>query len=145
MKSSSYRRTTLLSLLGLGTAQSTSSWGQPFTVDNAATLSSSSKETLLASSSPASVSPLVSQDASSLSASIRGPPPIQTGVTRDSSFAVSSTSSGIVSGTISGTRTGSTATGAGVQSTGAAGQVQVGVKKMGVVGVMAGAAGVLFV
>jgi hypothetical protein len=167
MKSSSLRRTTLLSILGLSSAQSTSSWGEPFTVDNGAT---SSQETLLPSSAPAppasvstplvsdAITSIASEGTTSLSASIRGPPPIQTGVPRDSSFAanvsssvVGSVSSGISSGTTSGSVTGTTSGSGRASSTGSAGSQSTGgampvqLKKMGVVGAMAGAAGVLFV
>jgi hypothetical protein len=107
------RTTTLLSLLGLSSTQSTSaSWGEPFTVDNGAT-ASQSQVTLLPSTTT----------------SIH---PIQSRVSGVSSFDVTS----------SGGSASSTRTSVGVQSTGGA---DMGVRKMGFVGVLAGAAGVLFV
>ncbi|KAF2035945.1 hypothetical protein EK21DRAFT_106782 [Setomelanomma holmii] len=116
----------LLSLLGLTatTSAQTSSWGQPFTVDNGAT----SQETLLPTSVPAIQSRL----------------PSGSGV----SVSLKTTLSGAASGSsaASGSRTGSaTGSAAAVQSSGGAVEgVRVG-RKMGYAGVLAGAAGVLFV
>lgn len=126
MKSHSLRLT-IFSLLGLSTAQtpssspSSSSTATPF----ALTLStSSSRESLIPSTPTSAIEP-----------SIRRPPPIQTGVSRNSSFVLTE------SATSTTTTSKSTWT-AAPRSSGAA---DTRGKKMGVVGVLAGAAGVLFV
>ncbi|KAH7372320.1 hypothetical protein BKA66DRAFT_468691 [Pyrenochaeta sp. MPI-SDFR-AT-0127] len=143
MRSSSLRKTTLLSLLGLSSSQSVT-WGEPFTVENSATAAAST-EALLPTPSQrpgpsleVATSPPSISDASVISG-------IQSVVSRDSTFSVSlastSQSGGTVSTPISGTGARST-TGASPQSTGAAAPAY---KKMGVAGVLAGAAGVLLV
>jgi hypothetical protein len=107
--------TALLSLLPIPfTNAQTSSWGQPFTVDNAAT----SQQSLLPTSVPG----------------IQSRVPSGSGV----SVSLASTTPSAVGS--------SSATGSApaVQSTGAAERARVG-RKMGVAGVLAGAAGVLFV
>ncbi|KAH3966780.1 hypothetical protein HBI24_215150 [Parastagonospora nodorum] len=119
MKSHSVRLT-LFSLLGLSTAQ-TSSSSIPIVATSSAS-ASSSRESLL---SPSSATP-----------TIRGPPPIQTGVSRNSTFVVTESAA---SGSTS-----STATGAGATRSTAAAAAG-GMEKMGFVGVLAGAAGVVFV
>lgn len=130
MKSSTLRKTTLLSLLGLTSSQSVT-WGEPFTVDNSATAAASTEALLPASSQQpgpslvASTSALSVSDASTFSVSL----------------ASTTQSRSTVSTPVSGSA-GKSSTGASPQSTGAA---AVAYKKMGVAGVLAGAAGVLLV
>jgi hypothetical protein len=131
------------SLLSLASAQ-TSSWGEPFTVDNDA-----STQNLLATSADLAPAPTIT-DEFSVS--------IPTELMSSSSFSVSlsspsgsgtTVSTPLTSSPSSGRTSQSSASGSGgqVQSTAAAAPVGVDAfqKKLGVAGVLAGAAGVLFV
>ncbi|KAH6878796.1 hypothetical protein BKA58DRAFT_103172 [Alternaria rosae] len=171
MRKSSLRKTTLLSLLGISSA-ATSSWGEPFVVEP---IAATSTENLLpstsptptwgdaftvensAASTPASSLPTSEAGAPSLAVDTASPIPsnlvtedvtvitgIQSAVgSRTASFDPSSQS---VTGTGSLGSSTESATGASglVEATGAAVPVR-GFKKMGFAGAMAGAAGVLFV
>jgi hypothetical protein len=143
MRKSSLRQTTLLSLIGLSprftTAQAsttstdnliprqeTTSWGEAFTVDNSAVIT------------PSSSLPTSEGAAPSLMSDSSIAPGIQSGAGRSSRFDVSVTESASATGT------GSGGAAAETQSKGAAGGNE-GFRKMGFVGVVAGAAGIMFV
>jgi hypothetical protein len=177
MRKSNLRKTTLLSLIGLSTAQ-TSSWAEAFTVDG-----SSSTENLLSASAswgqaftvdntevstPASSLPtsdgmspslVVDTAAGAYATGVETAPGpvvvtseigdgttsvitgIQSVVSGTKSFEMSATTT-VVGG--SGSKTASASTTEVVEATGAAVPAK-GLKKMGFAGVLAGAAGVMFV
>jgi hypothetical protein len=141
MRKSSLRRTTLFSLIGLSSTQSTSSWGQPFSVDNGAT---SSQVNLIPSSiSPTSIHPIQSAVSGIASLDTASSTSLSGSHSGSSSPTGSrSSTSASTTGSRSLTSASTTASSAiAVQSTGAA---VVG-RQMGFAGVLAGAAGVLFV
>ncbi|KAF1940266.1 hypothetical protein EJ02DRAFT_467520 [Clathrospora elynae] len=158
---STLRRTTLLSLLGLSTSTSaqttttSSSWGQPLTVDNDASPSPSTENLIPAPTTSSWGQPFtvansaVSTPSSSLPTSAAPAPSIIVDV---SSPSVSTSDATVISGIQSVVSRDSSfdasvglTTTAGAQSTGAAVAVVGGYKNMGYAGVIAGAAGVLFV
>lgn len=173
MRKSSLRKTTLLSLLGVSSAQ-TSSWGEPFTVEPTATTST---DNLLPSASPtptwgdafsvdnsAVITPsssLPTSDAGAPSLAVDTSSPIPSNVvtsdvtvisgiqsvvaSRSASFDTNASTQS-VTGTSSAESTQSTTSSgtAAVEATGAAVPVR-GFKKMGLAGAIAGAAGVMFV
>ena len=132
------------SLLSFASAQ-TSSWGEPFTVDNDA-----STQNLLATSADLAPAPTITDEFSvsmptelmSSSFSVSLPSPSGSGTTVSTPLTSSPSSSRT-------TQSGASTSGSGaqVQSTAAAAPAGVGAfqKKLGVAGVLAGAAGVLFV
>jgi hypothetical protein len=171
MRKSSLRKTTLLSLLGISSA-ATSSWGEPFAVDPVATTST---ENLLSSASPTSSwgdaftvdNSAVSTPATSLSTSEAGAPSLAvdtaspvppntatadvtvvTGIqsaigSRSRSFDASAGTQSVTGTDSAGSGTQSaTSTTALVEATGAAVPGR-GFKKMGFAGAFAGAAGVI--
>jgi hypothetical protein len=147
MRKSTSLTATLLSLIGLSSQQQqTSSWGQPFTVDNAAT---SSQELLLPASTSNGIPVPLPAQSSAVTPSQATPSPSLPGIqsrvggSAISSFSVSLATPTGSAGTVS-TPLGGSGTSAGAsaaQSSGAA----VGMKKMGVAGVLAGAAGVMMI
>ncbi|KAG9188495.1 hypothetical protein G6011_02418 [Alternaria panax] len=173
MRKSYLRRTTLLSLLGISSAQ-TSSWGEPFAVEPAATTST---DNLLSSVSPTSTwgdafsvdnsavvtpssslptsdaaAPSLAVDTSSLGPSDVEPSDVTviSGIqsvvaSRSANFGASATGTGTRTGTGSAQSTESaTSSGsAASEATGAAASAR-GFKKMGLAGAIAGAAGVMF-
>ncbi|KAF1842694.1 uncharacterized protein K460DRAFT_367654 [Cucurbitaria berberidis CBS 394.84] len=165
MRKSTLRKTTLLSLIGLSSQQSTVTWGEPFTVDisTPAAASTASTENLLPSSSQHLLTHSIAPSATLPSLSVSDSTVIsniQSAVSRDSTFSTGSATSPSSGSTVStsvsqsGTTTSTpttqstrtvtsgSGTGAGAQSTGVAAPVY---RRMGVAGALAGAAGVLFV
>lgn len=157
MRKSTLRQTTLLSLLGLSTQQSVSSWGEPFTVapystpstlipGNTPTAASSQQSLLPSSNHRSGASSIHASSASPRSSTAAsGSPssaPSASSQSPTSSFTVSlpqTTQSALtVSTPLSGRASSTTVA---VQSTGGA----VPLRKMGLAGVMAGAAGVLVI
>ncbi|CAO2656627.1 Nn.00g054300.m01.CDS01 [Neocucurbitaria sp. VM-36] len=177
MRKSTLRRTTLLSLIGLSTQQSTVTWGEPFTVDNSLTdtipaataaptesteallsqasspvpISQASSHALLTDSitptpSPSPTAPVLSAASSDVTSVMSS---MQSGVSLDSTFSVSlaspSGSSGTASTPVSQSVRTVSVSGGATESTGGAAAAATGYRKMGVVGALAGAAGVLLV
>ncbi|KAF9699928.1 hypothetical protein EKO04_002345 [Ascochyta lentis] len=168
MRFSLLRNSALLSLLGLSSAQSTSSWGEPFNVDvSTESLLPSSQQALtnlVGTNTPATtgLAPLVpitgafsttipTELASASTSAPTGVVTVSSSVTgsaassRASASAASSSASASASAASS--RASSSGSGAATQSTAAAAPVgiQGQQKMMGVAGALAGAAGVLFI
>lgn len=165
MRKSSLRKTTLLSLLGISSAQ-TSSWGEPFAVDPAATTSSSSTDNLIppASSTPtwgdafsvdnsAVVTPtssLPTSDATAPSLAVDTASPVPLNPATSDVTVISGIQSVVASRSASfdtsastQSATGTSSGSAAAEATGAAAPAR-GFKKMGLAGAIAGAAGVMF-